>query len=112
MWPLLINYMSKTWKIILGVLSFSPILYLGVFTQYIIPTLMRQGTAWPYFWELVATHLTMMVLCFFLFIYYLVKVVNNQELGENKTMWILGLIFLNGVAWPVYWYFNIWKKVK
>lgn len=112
MGPLLINYMGKTGKIILGVLSFSPILYLGIFIQHLAPTLVSQGTAWPFFWAFVATHLTMMALCFFLFIYYLVKAANNKELGEDKTMWILALIFLNGVAWPVYWYFNIWKKVK
>lgn len=104
--------MSKTWKVLLGILSISPALYLGIFTSHIVPTLVREGTEWPYLWLFLAAHFSMMVLCFFLLIYYLVHAAKNTALGDQKVWWILGLIFLNGAAWPVYWYFNIWKKVK
>lgn len=104
--------MSKTGKIILGVLSAWPLVYFGFFTQMIMPDILRNGFEGENVWLIIVLHLLTFALCTFLFVYYLVKAASNQELGKDKTMWILALIFLNGVAWPAYWYLNIWKKVK
>lgn len=102
--------MGKTGKIVLGVLSAWPLVYFGIFTQMIVPQFLVNGLDGQNVWLIVLLHFLTFALCCFLFVYYLVKAANNKDLGEQKTLWILALIFLNGVAWPVYWYLNIWKK--
>ena len=105
-----IDSMSKFTKIILGVLSVWPVLYYGIFTQVILPGLAEQGFSWEAMKGMLLPHLATVLLCMVLFFYYLVKVLRNKELGENRTWWILGIIFLNAAAWPVYLYLYIWKK--
>lgn len=107
-----IHYMGKIRAAVLGVLSAWPVLYYGYFSQVVLPSIVQSE-------DIVATtkaylplHLLTFLLCFFLFIYYLIKVLANKELGEEKKWWILGTIFLNGLVWPVYWYLHIWKKTK
>lgn len=104
--------MGKIRAAVLGVLSAWPVLYYGYFTQVVLPSIVQSE-------DIVATskaylplHLLTILLCMFLFIYYFVKVISNASLGENKKWWILGVMFLNAGAWPVYWYLYIWKKAK
>ncbi len=102
--------MGKTGKIILGVLSAWPVVYYGIFTQMVLPAFVSQGTAMTNFGLVLALHLLTALLCFILFVYYLVKTIKNDKLGEQKTAWVLAMIFVGPVAWPAYWYFNMWKK--
>ena len=104
--------MSKTAKIVLGVLSAWPVVYFGIFTQMLVPNLLVNGFQGGNIWPVLILHFLTFLLCCFLFVYYLVKAAGNKDLGDDKTKWILGLVFLSMAAWPVYWYFNIWKKVK
>lgn len=104
--------MNKTAKIILGVTSAWPVVYLGVFTQIIFPTLMGDGFKGDYLATIVGLHFLTFLLCAFLFFYYLIKIINDKTLGNERTLWILGTIFLNAIVWPAYWYLHIWKKIK
>lgn len=102
--------MGKIGKIILGVLSIWPILYFGFFTQVMVPRILQDGFEGPYMATFLIVHLLTLLLCAVLFFVYLLKVIRNPKLGSQRTGWILGVIFLNGVAWPVYWYLHIWKN--
>lgn len=102
--------MGKAGKIILGILSVWPVLYFGIFTQMMIPGFVKNGVDTPNIWLIVAVHLLTALLCFILFVYYLVKTVKNDKLGDQKTAWVLAMIFVGPVAWPAYWYFFTWKK--
>lgn len=104
--------MGKIKTIILGVFSAWPVVYYGFFTQMILPTIVQSEDPLTAAKAYLPVHLLTLLLCFILFFYYLVKVIRNKELGEQKVWWVLGVIFLNGVAWPVYWYLYIWKKIK
>ena len=43
-------------------------------------------------------------------IYYIVHVVKDKSASsEDRLLWILLLIFLNIIVFPIYWYFRIWK---
>jgi hypothetical protein len=96
----------------LGIVSAWPVVYFGFFTQMIAPDLLLNGFEGQNVWMIMILHFLTFLLCCFLFVYYLIKASTSKDLGDQKTLWILGLIFLNGAAWPIYWYFNIWKKVK
>lgn len=104
--------MGKTKAIILGVFSVWPLVYYGFFTQMILPTIVQSEDTMLTVEAYLPIHLLTILLSFILFVYYLVKVAQNKELGEQKVWWVLGLIFLHAAVWPVYWYFNIWKKIK
>lgn len=102
--------MGKTKAIILGVFSVWPVVYYGFFIQMILPAILQSEDPFTTAKDYLPIHLLTILLSLFLFFYYLVKVVRNKELGEQKVWWVLGIIFLNAVAWPVYWYLHIWKK--
>lgn len=116
--------MSKSGKIVLGVLSFLPFIFLlGYFVWFIGLFVNMIGTAGghanpdkmpDYFlgsmiWMLVWIAL-MGIFSFGLLIYYIVHVVNNKMIDSSERLiWILVFIFANMIGFPIYWYMRIWR---
>lgn len=118
--------MSKSAKIILGVLSFLPFVFLlGYFVWFIglfihMMGAAGSGNAYPrempdYFsgnmiWMIILMAL-MGIFTFGLLIYYIIHVVNNKAIDSNERLvWILVFIFANMIGYPIYWYMRIWQK--
>lgn len=118
--------MSKSAKIVLGVLSFLPFVFLlGYFVWFIglfihMMGAAGSGNAYPgempdYFlgnmiWMIILIAL-MGIFTFGLFIYYVVHVVNNKTIDSNERLvWILVFLFANMMGFPIYWYMRIWRE--
>ena len=118
--------MSTSAKIVLGVLSFLPFIFLlgyfvwfiGLFVSMIGTT--GLGDANPgempgYFfsnmiWMIIWVAL-MGIFSLGLLIYYIVHVVNNKAIDSNERLvWILVFIFANMMGFPIYWYMRIWRN--
>lgn|SRR5574338_165546 len=118
--------MSKSSKIILGILSFLPFVFLlGYFVWFIglfihMMGAAGSGNAYPgempdhflgnMIWMIILMAL-MAIFTFGLFIYYVVHVVNNKTIDSSERLvWILVFIFANMMGFPIYWYMRIWRE--
>jgi hypothetical protein len=61
------------------------------------------------FW-LFLVMLAMGILSFGLLIYYIIHVMNSKTDSNEKLLWVLLFFVGNIMAFPVYWYFRIWKQ--
>jgi hypothetical protein len=113
--------MSKSRKLLLGILSFLPIVLLVVyiFTFFsffltifrhaqqheVIPPLILENIIW------MVLVITLLALCSLgLKIYFIIHGVNNKNIDSTeRIVWILVFIFAGMVGFPVYWYLRIWK---
>ncbi|MGB1217724.1 MAG: hypothetical protein ACPG5P_07595 [Saprospiraceae bacterium] len=115
--------MKKSNKILLGILTFSPFIGLGLYMLFFFgmffsiatidpsstePPLLFMGGFGILFIILGLTILISLVLT----IYYLVHAVNNKHLkSENneQIIWILILLLAGNLGQIVYWYMKIWQ---
>ncbi|MBX2924720.1 MAG: PLDc N-terminal domain-containing protein [Chitinophagaceae bacterium] len=115
--------MSKSLKIILGIITLLPFVFMGGYFLWFmsffmrmsdnlgagdpdaVPRLMFGNMGWMFLFLGMA-----MLISFGLMIYYIVHVVNNKKIDSNERLvWILVFIFANMIGYPVYWYMRIWK---
>lgn len=111
--------LSKTQKILLGIASGWPIVYIVLFVVFIfgivalssdgpgggLDTLFAGG-----FVILLILHLITIILTLALMIFYIVHAVKNTRLDSNmRIVWILVFFFGGMLVLPVYWYLQIWK---
>jgi len=115
--------MSKTGKIVLGIVSFLPLLllavyiafFIGLFTSVFRESLQQQSGRPPEFMMsnvglLMAIIPLLIVTTLGLLIYYIVHVMNNTRLdGMERLVWIFIIIFTTMIGFPIYWYMQIWK---
>lgn len=120
--------MSNSSKIILGIISLLPIIFIAAYFIWFISFFAdMMNTAGhrqnnpdsmpPYFiknilWMMMLVGLSMLI-SVGLMIYYIIHVVNNKSIDSNeRIVWILVFIFINIIGYPVYWYMRIWKDNK
>lgn len=115
--------MSKSLKIILGIITLLPFVFMGGYFLWFmsffmrmsdnleagdpdaVPRLMFGNMGWMFLFLGMA-----ILISFGLMIYYIVHVVNNKKIDSNERLvWILVFIFANMIGYPVYWYMRIWK---
>lgn len=111
--------LNKPAKIILGILTFLPILLaisiIGFVIFNFISMVFNQEPAMPmmymsYLSYIIPYFFLVVFLSLGLFIYYLVHIIQNQYLdNEKRILWIVVLFVLGGITMPVYWYVHIWK---
>ncbi len=115
--------MSKSGKIITGILSFSPLLllvgYFILFFSFFFQLFMNMGDGskmadpgafMVQFMGMFALLFLISILTLGLLIYFIVHINNNKKLDNNeKLIWILVIIFVGMIGKPVYWYMKIWK---
>lgn len=112
--------LNKSSKVILGILTFLPLI-VGVgsviFGIYQLMSLIfSEDPMMPMIFLSYLGYVIPYLFFFFLIylglgIFYLVHIIQNEILdGEKKFLWVLVLFFLNAIAMPVYWYIHIWKN--
>ena len=112
--------MQKPAKILLGVVSLWPMVYMFLFIGFFfLAVLFGPGPAetgsgvQPAFALFVGVHLLTMVLILALTVFYIVDIFRNDRVEKDKkALWAIVIFFGNAIAMPIYWYLNIWKEAK
>ncbi|MBI4743378.1 MAG: hypothetical protein HY776_00890 [Actinobacteria bacterium] len=113
--------MKKPTKIMLGIASLWPILYMTIFFVFTFSQVFlfsQEGPMSPsspptWFLVIFGLHFLTMLWIFVLLIIYIVNVFrNNRVAKEKKALWAVVLFLGNVVAMPVYWYLYIWREPK
>jgi hypothetical protein len=111
--------MKKLKKIILGLITIWPIIYMVLFITFIcalvvfpmfVETLESSGGKYfaaPIF---ILHGLTMLIMLG-LMVFYFIHAMKNEKLeGFEKVVWIIVLVMAGIVTMPIYWYVSIWKE--
>ena len=119
--------MSRSKKIFIGILAFLPIISSAVLIIYMflnfLPNVMRleheySGEIPP---EAFFVHMTGFILSavvlgllhLALMIYFIIHAINNKAVKtEERIIWVLLFIFVNTIAFPIYWSMRIWPEEK
>ena len=108
--------MSKNKKIILGIATLWPIVYIflfiiATFGMIFIPTVNGESENFAIAFSIIfALHLLTMFLIFALLIVYIRNVFKNNSVpSEKKALWAVVLFLGNMIAMPIYFYLYIWK---
>lgn len=101
--------MRKIVKVLVGIATLWPLLYLVLFMLTILGSVFRTFAV-P-FTILVPLHLLTMVWLMGLTAFYIVNLMKNERLDrDKKILWAVLLFMGNMVTMPVYWYLCIWRE--
>jgi hypothetical protein len=113
--------MKKPIKIILGVATLWPILYMIIsfvfafsqvflFSQEEVPSSSGLPIDFRVFFGL---HMLTIFWIFILLIIYIVNLFRNDRVAKDmKALWAVVLFMGNMIAMPIYWYLYIWREPK
>jgi hypothetical protein len=113
--------MSKSGKILLGIATIWPILYMIFFFIFIFTAMTSSpssvfddsGSLGSMFAVIFPLHILTSFLMMGLTIYYIVNVFRNERVHQDKkTLWAVVLFLGNVIAMPIYWYLYIWGEEK
>jgi len=111
--------MSKSKKVILGIATVWPILYmvlsfLFVFSQISFVSSGNQLKEPPtWFFLIFSLHLFTMILIGILLYIYIKNVFKNHRVSQDKkALWAVVLFLGNIISMPIYWYLYIWRGAK
>lgn len=118
--------MTRSKKVLIGILAFLPLLATAIFAVYFFttffPEIMRMehehGDVPPefFFGNMINFFATVIVLVFVqlgLMIYFIIHTINNKQVkNEERIIWILLFIFVSTIAYPIYWGIRIWPEEK
>lgn len=110
--------MKKTTKILLGLATLWPFVYMILFFFFMLSSvLFMPGGAGEelgprfFFAVLVALHLFTMLWVMGLTVFYMVNVFRNDRVDKDKkVLWAVVIFMGNMLAMPIYWYLYIWKE--
>jgi hypothetical protein len=108
--------MSKTLKVLLGIVTLWPFAYmilffLFIFAMMLLPSFGETSGAPPLFVIIFPLHLLTMLIIMALTVFYIANVFNNERVDKDKkVLWALVLFMGNIIAMPIYWYIYIWKS--
>ena len=98
--------MNKINKVVLGILSFIPLVYL-VF----IMMSWFMGLNFETFDFIDKLHFGVMGLTFLLIAILIAHLFfSSSKQYDTKLLWSLALVMGNMLAFPIYWYLNVWKE--
>lgn len=113
--------MTKSTKIVLGILSALPLaglvvyllLFFSIFTNIIVASRhndeMSPGFIKDMLYIVIAI-IAMMLISITLMIIFIINCINNPYVrSDERIVWILLFIFLQIIALPIYWYMRIWN---
>jgi len=114
--------MARHRKILLGIVSFLPIVllfvYMATFFRFFI-SLLRHAQEEDMLPPLVMENIAWMLLVIILLavcslalkVYFIIHAINNTAIDSTeRIVWILVFIFAGLIGFPVYWYMRIWKE--
>jgi len=111
--------MKKSTKIIIGILTIWPILYLLFFMVFFFSSFFfLQGHEDGIFLAsnfmiLFGLHFFTIIMSMGLLVFYVINIFRNDRVKSNqKTLWAVILFMGNMIAMPVYFYLFIWKEPK
>ncbi len=113
--------MSKTQKIVLGMITIWPIIYIFIFIASIFSFLFglqangtHGSTAMPAFFPvLIIFHILTIFVCLGLLVYYLRHMITNTSIAQDhKTIWIIALFLGNIITILVYYYIQILRDTQ
>ena len=109
--------MKKSNKIILGILTTWPILYMFIFMGYIFFSFFlsinssNPNDIMPDFFIIFILHFFTIFMSMGLLIYYVINIFKNDRVkSDQKALWAIILFVGNMIAMPVYFYLFIWKE--
>ncbi|MFT3704119.1 MAG: hypothetical protein QM802_17260 [Agriterribacter sp.] len=118
--------MSKSAKILLGILTLLPIVGMGFYILAFFKTFaeishqtitsdgINQTLPFDFFRQFFSVAIWAILsglLSIGLLIYYIIHVVNNKIIdGNERLVWILVFIFAGMIGFPIYWYMRIWQE--
>jgi len=112
--------LSRNLKILIGVLTCWPVVYIFLFVAFIATTMFwlsgsprrldAHSSGPPIaFMVLMAFHLATMLSMFALTTFYIVYLFKTDRVAvEKKALWAVALFMGNMIAMPVFFYFYIW----
>ena len=113
--------MSRSKKIIIGLLSLLPIVFFIIyfiqFYTFFVEMLDWGAYQEPDPREFMRTFMPLFLLVLIkvlisvgLLIYFLINAINNKKIDSGeRIVWILTFIFVGFIAFPLYWYMRIWN---
>ncbi|MDE3249791.1 MAG: PLDc N-terminal domain-containing protein [Bacteroidota bacterium] len=113
--------MTKSRKLLLGILTLLPIVltivFLASFFSFFIGMIrsggdeqMAQEWILGNFLWIVLMSVILGLLHLGLLIYFIVHAINNGLVSSNeRIVWILVFIFVGTIGMPIYWYLRIWR---
>ncbi len=109
--------MSKAKKILLGLFTIWPIIYMFLFFALAISMIFTVDSSSnqipPALLLIFPLHLLTMLLIVILMIIYIRDVFKSGHIAQDKkTLWAVVLFLGNMIAMPIYWYLHIWKEPK
>lgn len=117
--------MSRGKKIILGIISFIPLLlfviYLVTMVSFIIGFIREvdlhgEPQDFPFgeaagLVTLVVSSVLLGLLALGVMVYFIVHAINNPLINrDERIIWVLVFVFVGMVTFPVYWYLRIWRS--
>jgi hypothetical protein len=109
--------MKKSTKILLGIATIWPLIYMVLFIGSIFLTIFftgggSSGSGMPIFFIiLIAFHFLTILWIWALIVFYMVNVFKNDRVDKDKkVLWAVVLFMGNVIAMPVYWYLYIWPE--
>jgi len=110
--------LGKSMKILVGVFTLWPSIYMFVFFSFIFSTVFfpPQGGASPQetlfpFQVLFALHFFTMIAIMALIGFYIVYLFKSNRVAQDKkTLWAVVIFLGNMIAMPIFWYLYIWKE--
>jgi hypothetical protein len=110
--------LSKNKKILVGLLTLWPILYMFIFMALMVSTMaiaMRTHQQEPpkIFFIMFALHFFTIIYMFCLigfYVYYIFK--TDRVAKDKKALWAVVIFLGNMFAMPVFWFWYIWKEPK
>jgi uncharacterized membrane protein len=115
------DFMSKSSKLALGIVSFIPLILVGVII-FMIFNLFPEFIEWDKyepdardfftaFAPIFITGLLIGLISLGLLVFYIIHLVNNKQMESGeKIVWIFVFLFAGTVGYPVYWFFRIWNE--
>ncbi|HTS83254.1 MAG TPA: hypothetical protein VMH40_21840 [Myxococcaceae bacterium] len=112
--------MSKGVKLLLGVATLWPLLYLGLFVGWWLSMMLRMSSGHPWvpmqgplggMGLVFGLHCLTMAWVAGLLVVYIVDVFRNPRVrNEQKALWAVVLFLGNVFAMPVYWSLHVWPE--
>ena len=100
--------LSKSKKILLGILSIWPIVYMVLFFVFIFVIFMHSNVP---IYVIFPLHILTGFLNLGLTVFYVVHAIKHIDpKNDMRVIWIVILIVASIIANPIYWYLYIWKE--
>lgn len=109
--------MKKSTKILLGLATLWPFVYMILFFVFIFSAFMfmpqsgSEESGPPMFFVIIVPlHLLTMLWVMGLTVFYMVNIFRNDQVDKDKkVLWAVVIFMANLIAMPIYWYLYIWK---